>query len=364
MIMLLATFQCRIVRRRSDSGQTQRIDGLKSGRRTSPRSMMSMKTNSKLRVYQTRGEIHVSHHRISLKMGDSDSVKNKERRLTVRSKRNEIKHKKHRKGLLDEASGLDSMPLEYPSPEAPSLEAPSLEAPSLEVPSLEVPSLDSVGIPEIDGLSIPDPAEMLMKLAGMGPKGSKISNLMGGNLNVQLGKEGSPIYIDQSPSYIYHNPKSEYNQNGIRMPLADNSAIVTTPNSYESITTNFIRPRNLGSHRPLFISDQNGYSSPSRELGTVELNRFIPKEESGISIAPGGPLIQSSLQDVYPINPSFAKEGENQFKNSIDSSRLFERALILITSIKTEIEGVEDSMKRNNDKIDNLINRFFDIKFS
>ena len=43
------------------------------------------------------------------------------------------------------------------------------------------------------------------------PKGVNVGKNIGGYLNLRLGKEGAPIYMDQSPSYIYKDPPSERN---------------------------------------------------------------------------------------------------------------------------------------------------------
>lgn len=89
-----------------------------------------------------------------------------------------------------------------------------------------------------------------MAIPGAGNEnGFAIEKEKGGYLNLQLGKEGAPIYIDQSPSYIYKDPPTEYNQNGIRLPLT--SPTITTSdkdssdNGYNNeriVTSNFFTP--------------------------------------------------------------------------------------------------------------------------
>lgn len=49
-------------------------------------------------------------------------------------------------------------------------------------------------------------------------------------MNVRLSSEGAPVYMDQSPSYIYKNPPIEYNQNGVALPNPDKNAIVMAHN--------------------------------------------------------------------------------------------------------------------------------------
>lgn len=264
------------------------------------------------------------------------ALHNRERRLQLKSlaklnRRRKLPEKKEEK--------------EYEPPKPPAMEPPKFEMP--------------------EGVEIPDPAELIQKLMGGGPKGNKISDMFGGKINVQMGKQGAPIYIDQSPSYIYHNPKTEYNQNGVRLPLSDASAIVTHPSSHDLISTNFIRPRRLNSAPAIIVSDdQNGYYEPNRQLRTVGLQNMVPISQTGISAEPGGMNLQAALQDAYPDNIAFQNEGEQQLGSAMQSARKFELALSLINEIKKEIESVESTMKQNNDHIDTIINRLFDIKFS
>jgi len=228
-------------------------------------------------------------------------------------------------------------------------------------PEMELPKM-----PELPGgIEIPDMAELLQKLMGGGPKGNKISDMFGGKINVQLGKQGAPIYIDQSPSYIFHDPKTEYNQNGVRIPLSQTSAIATHPNSQDLISTNFIRPRRLNSDPTIIVSDdQNKFVARGLQMRTVGLQNMVPISQTGISAEPGGMNLQAALEDVYPENTAFQTEGEQQLGSAMQSAHQFEKALSLITEIKKEIEDVEGTMKQNNDHIDTIINRLFDIKFS
>ena len=93
-------------------------------------------------------------------------------------------------------------------------------------------------------------------LMGQGDKGNKIAEMKGGLLNVILGNEGAPIYIDQSPSYLYKNPKTRFNQNGVKLPfpnLNDDFRTKQTP----MVKSNFIKPKNYDNSDTVFLPPIN-----------------------------------------------------------------------------------------------------------
>ena len=52
----------------------------------------------------------------------------------------------------------------------------------------------------------------------------KGNRVWGGATYVKLGQEHAPVYINQSPSYLYSAPKFKTNQNGVELPLPDRRA--------------------------------------------------------------------------------------------------------------------------------------------
>mgnify|MGYP003612859123 FL=1 len=136
------------------------------------------------------------------------------------------------------------------------------------------------------------------------PPGNQIGNAYGGLLNVLLSKEGAPIYVDQSPSFIYSNPRTETNQNGVPMPYPNPGILPQEPENI--VTANVIHqplPLNKPKEQKKFFNRTlndfqamvNSGGAPSRNLGQqigqtsnfVEIDSTLPNSK-----------IQRSLQNT------------------------------------------------------------------
>lgn len=138
-------------------------------------------------------------------------------------------------------------------------------------------------------------------------------------MNVRLGSEGAPVYVDQSPSYIYKNPPMQYNQNGVALPLPDRNAQVV-PGQNTSIGA-------------VFEQEGENYTRKLDDIGTkqnIYTNTISPlnrqKRQRGKQLSLPVPAGEKDDQ--------FQREGENQYMD-------YERGKELMSKINLELQNAQ-----------------------
>ena len=254
---------------------------------------------------------------------------------------------------------------------------------------------------------------------GGNENGFAIKKEKGGYLNLKLGKEGAPIYIDQSPSYIYKDPPTEYNQNGIRLPLSAPHIITTNADSSENtynnermITSNFYTPMSkhydsYSNERKLLI-DQNpkkknkgrkliqnrkifGNQIPNRipnqmmfqnyqnfqnsnknfKKNKIGRNLFMNKELSHMETIANrrGPLNDRGIALQAPLKRSevdknFEVTGRGEYNHYLSDKDLFEQTNVMLKNVQDELTNLNAIMGTKDIEVEKLIERLFNDKFS
>lgn len=124
-----------------------------------------------------------------------------------------------------------------------------------------------------------DPTERMEQnkiLSGQPPKGNRIEDMKGGLLNVELGTEGAPVYIDQSPSYLYKDPKTPFNQNGVRMPLTQQNQFYRSGQP-QLLESNFYKPRDYDNTQAVYLPSIQDEGLPERRLSKLRVKTLVSR---------------------------------------------------------------------------------------
>ena len=209
-----------------------------------------------------------------------------------------------------------------------------------------------------------------LMLPGAGPPDEvKADKLLGGMMNVQMPKEGAPIYIDQSPSYIYHDPLTPYNQNGVRMPLTSPAVV---PHRDELIKATFKAPNPYKLNRPArFLQKQVISQNRARQRGERKLkggNKFnihnysppTPNQSMEERLDPSGTVLDTALPVIQP-DREFEIEGQNELDSNFSIQEELNETSQLLTTIHTKIKNVKAMMKAKEARIDSTIDDIYNI---
>lgn len=115
----------------------------------------------------------------------------------------------------------------------------------------------------------------------------KGNRVWGGATYVKLGQEHAPVYIDQSPSYLYSAPKFKTNQNGVELPLPDRRAF--SPKQIPIAATFGTRPDDLNTK---FYGDADEYKYQGQPKQAIDVEKAWTLPQPGFM-----PLVQK-----YPAN--------------------------------------------------------------
>ena len=144
------------------------------------------------------------------------------------------------------------------------------------------------------------------KLAG-GKDTEKSNRFWGGATYVKLGQEHAPVYINQSPSYLYSAPKFLKNQNGVPMPLPDSMAF-SPPNIPVSASFSLRDDGTQPEYGQAQLSKNTGYTPKSVDIrrawqgqmapGTVPMYSSLPLQRM-LKQMPTGPGVKL-MTDARP----------------------------------------------------------------
>ena len=108
-------------------------------------------------------------------------------------------------------------------------------------------------------------------------KGVQKSNRMwGGATYVKLGQEHAPIYVNESPSYLFSAPKFKTNQNGVELPLPDARAF--SPKQVPIAATFGTRPDESDSQD---YGDANAYQYQGKSNQSIDIKKAWTMPEPG-----------------------------------------------------------------------------------
>lgn len=115
----------------------------------------------------------------------------------------------------------------------------------------------------------------------------KGNRVWGGATYVKLGQEHAPVYIDQSPSYLYSAPKFKTNQNGVELPLPDPRAF--SPKRIPIAATFGTRPDDLNTK---YYGDADEYKYQGKSNQAIDIQKAWTLPQPGFM-----PVVQK-----YPAN--------------------------------------------------------------
>ena len=146
------------------------------------------------------------------------------------------------------------------------------------------------------------------KLAG-GKDTEKSNRFWGGATYVKLGQEHAPVYINQSPSYLYSAPKFLKNQNGVPMPLPDSMAF-SPPNIPVSASFSLRDDGSQPEYGEAGLSKNSGYTPKSVDIrrawqgqmapGTVPMYSSLPLQRM-LKQVPAGPGVTLATDARPPL---------------------------------------------------------------
>ena len=210
--------------------------------------------------------------------------------------------------------------------------------------------------------------KLMLPGAGGAADEVKADKMLGGMLNIQMPKEGAPIYIDQSPSYIYHDPLTPYNQNGVRMPLTSPAVV---PHRDELIKATFKAPNPFKVKRPSRFL-QKGIAFPMARRGgerklkgenVFNIHNFsppTPNQSMEERIDPSGTVIDTALPVIQP-DREFEIEGSNELDSNFSIQEELSETSKLLTIVRTKMTNLKAMMKAKEAKIDSTIDDIYNI---
>lgn len=212
---------------------------------------------------------------------------------------------------------------------------------------------------------IMDPIERMEQskyLSGAPPQVNRIQDMSGGLLNVVLGKEGAPVYIDQSPSYLYHDPKSEFNQNGVKLPMPQqNKMYGAEQNRY--LTSNFIKPSNYDNTETVVLPSITQGTASERRLSKLKVRTIASSDKELVNlINPDGVVVRTKMRDSYPEDVQYHIEGAEELRRYQKDSERQQYALELVHKIQDELTDMKIKIGEKDDKVDSLLNRIYALK--
>ena len=184
------------------------------------------------------------------------------------------------------------------------------------------------------------------------PKEIKANSLYGGYMNVKLPKEGAPIYIDQNPSYIYKDPKTPYNQNGMRLPLTQ-PFIRPQPN--DMVSASFVRP--LPEQPKAGMQRGLGQALNKFNVNNVQSSYEPPNYEENID--PSGLVVSTKILPTPP-ETNFESEGLTQLSNHFNIKRKMTKTRKLLKSFDDKFSRLKTVMGHKEARLDGLIDDIID----
>jgi hypothetical protein len=257
-----------------------------------------------------------------------------------------------------------------------------------------------------------------------GAKGVQKGNrVWGGATYVKLGQEHAPVFINQSPSYLYSAPKFRTNQNGVELPLPDARAF--SPKQIPIAATFATRPDDLkqkdygdadeykyqgqpsqsidiqkawtlptpgympmvdkypASQRQLIQIDSNPLQSNSSNLNKGKfLFRILcnlvgpstPSERNlrvttmrptGIFSPPERTFnddnIILKMRNSYPIDEALQVAGQSSMSQLVDSSMSLNNLEDSIETAGEKIANMKSMFKKNDIELEKLLSDLYDI---
>ena len=240
----------------------------------------------------------------------------------------------------------------------------------------------------------------------------KGNRVWGGATYVKLGQEHAPIFVNQSPSYLYSAPKFRTNQNGVELPLPDPRAF--SPKKIPIAATFATRPDDLEEKvygdadeykyqgkssqgidiqkawtlpQPGYMPLIDKYPVSQRQLIQVD---SIPKQNNIMttsstvnsspnernlrvtSMRPTGIFsppertfnddnIILKMRNSYPIDDALQAEGQSSMSKLVDSSISLNNLEDSIESAGEKIGNMKNMIKKNDIELEGLLSSLYDI---
>jgi hypothetical protein len=211
-----------------------------------------------------------------------------------------------------------------------------------------------------------DPMERMEQskyLTGQPPSGNRIETMMGGMMNLVLGNEGAPIYIDQSPSYLYKDPKTEFNQNGVRMPMPDQNQLYRN-NHPQMLASNFYRPKDYDASQTIVLPSISDEAVPQRQL---QLNVQTIAQQGGTpmnAVNPDGAVIRTNMAKSRPEDMQYELEAAQEFQEMVRENNRQVVVKDLLGQIQRELDDFKIRLGEKDDQVDSLLSRFYELKIT
>ena len=204
--------------------------------------------------------------------------------------------------------------------------------------------------------------EQTKYLLGKPNKGNRAKTMKGGLLNVELGNEGAPIYIDQSPSYIYRDPRTPFNQNGVRLPMPDQNNLYRN-NRPQILESNFMKPVNYDPTQKIYLPGVDEPNNLERRLKNFRVRTIVPRDRNYLNVVkPEGAVIRTRFRDASPDDMEYYVQGADEF-SKLDKDQDAEMiANNLVDKIDRELQDFKSQMNQKDDEIENLLTRIYDLR--
>lgn len=213
------------------------------------------------------------------------------------------------------------------------------------------------------GKYIMDPLERMEQskyLSGAPPQVNRVQSMQGGILNVELGKEGAPVYIDQSPSYLYRDPKSPFNQNGVRLPMPQQNQLYGSERT-RYLTSNFVKPANYDNTQTVVLPP----IIPARKLGKMRVRTIAAAPEGLVdAVNPDGVVVRTKMLDSFPEDIRYHLEGAEELRRYQKDSERQQYALDLVRRVQDELADLKTKIGEKDDQVDALLNRIYALKLT